>query len=141
MTFYEKSDSNLVIAESEGADLYEAITNAIASLHEDYRENASVVMKYADYVTILKTLSNSSRDLFSAPPERVIGKPVVFCDSATTPVVGDFRYLHLNYENPVVFDTDKDVTAGDFVFVLTAWFDQYRLLNSAFRLTKVVEEQ
>lgn len=140
MTFYEKSSGTLVLTESEGTDLYEAITNAIASLHEDYRENATVVMKYADYVTILKTLANSSRDLFSAPPERVIGKPVVFCDSATTPVVGDFRYLHLNYENPVVFDTDKDVTAGDFVFVLTAWFDQYRLLNSAFRLTKVVEE-
>jgi HK97 family phage major capsid protein len=140
MTFYEKSSGSLVLTEAEGADLYEAITNAIADLHEDYRENATVVMKYADYVTILRTLANSSRDLFSAPPERVLGKPVVFCDSATTPVVGDFRYLHLNYENPVVFDTDKDVVGGDFIFVLTAWFDQYRLLNSAFRLAKVVEE-
>ena len=139
MTFYEKDGETFVLTEVEGADLYEAITNAIADLHEDYRENATVVMKYADYVSILKALSNSSRDLFSAPPERVIGKPVVFCDSATTPVVGDFRYLQLNYENPVVYDTDKDVTAGDFIFVLTAWFDQYRLLNSAFRLTKVVE--
>jgi HK97 family phage major capsid protein len=141
MTFYEKSSGTFVLTEAEGADLYEAITNAIADLHENFRENASVVMKYADYVSILKTLSNSSRDLFSAPPERVIGKPVVFCDSATVPVVGDFRYLHLNYENPVVFDTDKDVVGGDFIFVLTAWFDQYRLLNSAFRLAKVVEAQ
>jgi HK97 family phage major capsid protein len=141
MTFYEKSSGSFVLTEVEGADLYEAITNAIADLHENFRENASVVMKYADYVSILKTLANSSKDLFSAPPERVLGKPVVFCDSATTPIVGDFRYLHLNYENPVVFDTDKDVQAGDFIFVLTAWFDQWRLLNSAFRLTKVVEEQ
>jgi HK97 family phage major capsid protein len=141
MTFYEKSSGSFVLTEVEGADLYEAITNAIADLHENFRENASVVMKYADYVSILKALANSSKDLFSAPPERVLGKPVVFCDSATTPIVGDFRYLHLNYENPVVFDTDKDVKAGDFIFVLTAWFDQWRLLNSAFRLTKVVEEQ
>ena len=140
MTLYEENgggESTYVIDEITGEDLYEAITNAIADLHEDYRENATVVMKYADYVSILKTLANSAKDLFSAPPERVLGKPVVFCDSATIPVVGDFRYLHLNYENPVVYDSDKDVEAGDFVFVLTAWFDQRRLLNSAFRLAVV----
>lgn len=138
MTFYEKSSGSFVLTEVKGADLYEAITNAIADLHETFRENASVVMKYSDYVSILKTLA-VSRDLFAAPPERVIGKPVIFCDSATLPVVGDFRYLHLNYDGPMVFDSDKDVKAGDFIFVLTAWFDQYRLLNSAFRIATVSE--
>ncbi len=138
MTFYEKDgEEEYILTDVTGANLYEAITNAIADLHEDYRENATVVMKYADYVSILKELTNSSRDLFAAPPERVLGKPVVFCDSATIPVVGDFRYLHLNYENPVVFDADKDVEAGDFIFVLTAWFDQHRRLDSAFRLAIV----
>jgi HK97 family phage major capsid protein len=138
MTFYEESSGDTVITEVEGEDLYEAITNAIADLHETFRENASVVMKYSDYVSILKTLA-VSRDLFAAPPERVIGKPVIFCDSATLPVVGDFRYLHLNYDGPLVFDSDKDVKAGDFIFVLTAWFDQWRLLNSAFRIATVSE--
>lgn len=139
MTFYEKTDgTNYDITEKQGEDLYEAITNAIADLHETFRENASVVMKYSDYLSILKTLA-VSRDLFAAPPERVIGKPVIFCDSATLPVVGDFRYLHLNYDGPMVFDSDKDVKAGDFIFVLTAWFDQWRLLNSAFRIATVSE--
>ena len=139
MTFYEKTDgTNYDITEKQGEDLYEAITNAIADLHETFRENASVVMKYSDYLSILKTLA-VSRDLFAAPPERVIGKPVIFCDSATHPIVGDFRYLHLNYDGPLVFDSDKDVKAGDFIFVLTAWFDQWRLLNSAFRIATVSE--
>ncbi len=139
MTFYEKTNStDYDITEKSGTDMYEAITNAIADLHETFRENASVVMKYSDYLSILKTLA-VSRDLFAAPPERVIGKPVIFCDSATHPIVGDFRYLHLNYDGPLVFDSDKDVKAGDFIFVLTAWFDQWRLLNSAFRIATVSE--
>ena len=139
MTFYEKTNgTNYDIPEKSGTDMYEAITNAIADLHETFRENASVVMKYSDYLSILKTLA-VSRDLFAAPPERVIGKPVIFCDSAPYPIVGDFRYLHLNYDGPLVFDSDKDVKAGDFIFVLTAWFDQWRLLNSAFRIATVSE--
>lgn len=137
MSFYETGK----ISEVEGEDLYEAITNAIADLHEDFRENASVVMRYADYVTVLKTLSNHSRDLFGAPPERVIGKPVVFCDAAVQPIVGDLGYLRLNYDGSLVYDTDKDVKKGEYLFVVTAWFDQHRLLNSAFRRAKVVPEE
>ena len=83
MSFYQKSSGDYVIGTVEGEDYYEAITNAIADLHEDFRENAKVVMRYADYVTMLKTLSNNSMDLYRVQPEQIIGKPVIFCDSAT----------------------------------------------------------
>ena len=70
----------------------------------------------------------------------MLGKPVEFCDSATIPIVGDFNYLHLNYDPETVFDVDKDVDKGEYIWVLTAWFDQRRRLDSAFRLAVVEEE-
>jgi len=147
MSLYELDGSSAsVIKEVEGADLYEAITNAIADLHEDFRENAQVCMRYADYVTMIKALSNSAVSLYGKPPEEVIGKPVFFSDAAAIldgtevvgrPIVGDFNYLHLNYDPETVYDSDKDVDKGEYIWVLTAWFDQKKKLSSAFRIAKV----
>ena len=139
MTFYaEDSSEETLIKSVEGGDLFDAITNAIADLHETYRENAKVVMRYADYVTILKTLANGATPLYGAQPEQIIGKPVIFSDAAEVPIVGDFRYYHLNYDGQPIFDSDKDVDKGEYIWVLTAWFDQRIKLYSAFRLAEVV---
>jgi len=46
--------------------------------------------------------------------------------------------VHLNYDGELVYDSDKDVDSGDYLFVLTGWMDQHILLKSAFRLAKVV---
>lgn len=134
MSFYSTQNA---IVEVEGADLYEAITDAIADLHEDYRENAKIVMRYVDYMKIIRTLANGNATLYSAQPEQILGKPVVFCDSAVDPVVGDFRYSHFNYDPAVLYDRDKDVKTGIELFVLTAWLDHKIKLKSAFRIAKV----
>ncbi|AVQ34418.1 phage major capsid protein [Staphylococcus muscae] len=131
MSFY-----NAKVKEVEGADVYEAILNALADLHEDYRENASIYMRYADYLKIVKILSNGTTNFFDAPAEKVFGKPVVFTDAAEKPVVGDFNYFGINYD-ATTYDTDKDVKKGEYLFVLTAWYDQQRTLDSAFRVAKV----
>lgn len=136
MSFYQESGGNTVIKGVEGANMYEAITNAIADLHEDFRENAKVCMKFTDYVSMLKDLANGSNELYGAQPERIIGKPVEFSDSATVPIVGNFSFFQLNYDG-IIYDNDKDVNTGEYIWVLTAWFDQWRLLNSAFRLAVV----
>ncbi|MFT8392392.1 MAG: phage major capsid protein [Liquorilactobacillus ghanensis] len=120
-----------------GGDLYTAITNAIADLDESYRENATVVMSYKDYLSIVRTLANGNATLYTAQPSAVLGKPVVFTDVATTPVVGDFSYSHYNYDINTLYDQDKDVKTGINQFVLTAWFDHQIKLNSAFRLAAV----
>lgn len=141
MSFYaENSSEETLIKAVEGANFYEAITNAIADLHESYRENARVCMRFADYVTMLSTLSNNSMALYNTPPERIIGKPTFFCDAADVPIIGDFRYYHLNYDGQPVYDSDKDVDKGEYIWVLTAWFDQKFKLYSAFRLAEVVAE-
>jgi len=132
MSFYNGTDVKRV----EGADLYEAIINAVADLHEDFRENAKIVMTYKDYMSILKDLSNGNTSFYNAQPEQVLGKPVEFADAAVNPIVGDFNYFGINYD-AMTYDTAKDVDSGDYLFVLTAWYDQKRSLNSAFRIAEV----
>lgn len=135
MSFYDKTV--VKIKEVTGDDLYEAIVNALADLHEDYRENAKIYMTFSDYTKIIKTLANGSTTLYGAQPEEVLGKPVVFTDSAVVPVVGDFSYAHLNYDiaDPT-YEQFKDYDKGINYFMVTAWFDHQIKLASAFRLAK-----
>jgi HK97 family phage major capsid protein len=128
------------IQEVTGENLYKAIKAAIADLHEDYRENARIVMRYQDYSDIIETLANGNASLYTAQPEQILGKPVVFCDSAVNPVVGDFSYSHFNYDLTVLYDRDKDVKTGIELFVITAWFDHQIKLKSAFRIAKVAPQ-
>jgi len=135
MSFYATG-----IIEKTGENLYKAIKAAIADLHEDYRENAKIVMRYQDYSDIIEVLANGNATLYAAQPEQVLGKPVVFCDSAVYPVVGDFSYSHFNYDLNALYDRDKDVKTGIEQFVVTAWFDHQIKLKSAFRIAKVAPE-
>lgn len=132
MSFYKAG-----IKSVKGATLYKAIKSAVADLHEDFRANATIKMRYADYLEIIETLANGSATLYSAQPEQVLGKPVKFCDSAVNPIVGDFRYSHFNYDPNMIYDRDKDVKTGIELFVLTAWFDHKIKLKSAFRIAEV----
>ncbi|WP_426458422.1 phage major capsid protein [Staphylococcus nepalensis] len=131
MSFYSGD-----VKEIEGNNYYDAIINALADLHEDYRDNATIYMRYADYVKILRDLSNGTTNFFDTPAEKVFGKSVVFTDNAVKPIIGDFNYFGINYDD-ATFDTDKDVKKGEYLFVLTAWYDQQRTLDSAFRIAKV----
>lgn len=137
MSFYRTENP---IKEVTATDKYLAIKKAIADLHEDYRENAKIVMAYADYMDIIEKLANGNATLYNAQPEQVLGKPVEFCDLATDPVVGDFRYSHFNYDPNIIYDRDKNVRTGIWDFVLTAWVDHQIKLKSAFRIAKVSGE-
>ena len=134
MSFY---DDSVGIKKVSGSDLYEAITNAVADLHEDYRENATIVMAYKDYLKIIRTLANGSATLYGAQPSEVLGKPVVFTDAAVKPIVGDFSYSQYNYDINTLYDQHKDVDTGINKFVLTAWMDHQILLANAFRIADV----
>ena len=136
MSFY--ADVN-AIAKVEGADTYNAIKNALADLHEDYRENAKIVMTYADYSAMIETLANGNTTLFNVQPEMIFGKQIVFTDAAISPIVGDFSYSHINYDLNVLYDRDKDVKTGIELFVITAWMDHRIKLSSAFRIAEVTE--
>ncbi|MGG3800456.1 phage major capsid protein [Metabacillus fastidiosus] len=135
MSFYQTGAGAIKVV--EGADIYEAIVNALADLHEDYRENATIVMNYSDYTKVVKFLNNGNSTYFAAPPESVWGKPVKFVDAASEPIVGDFAYSHFNYDLDVLYERDKNVRTGIEDFVLTAYVDHQIKLKSAFRIAKV----
>lgn len=135
MSFYDQKE--VKIKRVAGENLYLAIKNALADLHEDYRENAEIYMRYSDYLSIIEFLANGNATLYTAQPEQVLGKPVVFTDAAVKPVIGAFDYSHFNYDIGSQFETDKDVKTGINLFVVTAWFDHQIKLASAFRIAEV----
>lgn len=137
MSFYKKTASVYDVKEVTGTTLYNAIVNAFADLADDYATNARIVMKKSDYYGIIATLTNTSEALFTEKPASILGVPVVFCDKATIPVVGDFSYYGINYDIGTIFETDKDGKKGEYYFILTAWGDQQIRLKSAFRLATV----
>lgn len=137
MSFYKQTSSTYDIKEVNGTTLYEAIVNAYADLDDKYAANARIVMKKADYYGMIKELTNTSEALFSDKPAMVLGVPVIFCDKATIPVVGDFSYYGINYDIGAIYETDKDAKKGEYYFVFTAWGDQQIRLKSAFRLAVV----
>ena len=139
MSFYKKDsgNSNYLIKSVKGKTLYEAIIKALADLEDDYAQNAKIVMKKSDYFSIITFLANGNSALYSAQPEQVLGAPVVFCDLANIPVVGDFAYSHFNYDLDMLFERDKNVKTGMESFVLTAWIDHKIKMKSAFRLAVV----
>jgi HK97 family phage major capsid protein len=130
-------DANL---ETRARNLYKGIKNAIAALHEDYREKSTITMRYQDYSDIIEILANGNAALYAAQPEQVLGKPVEFVDSAVNPVVGDFSYSHYNYDLNALYDRDKDIKTGMEQFVVTAWMDHQIKLKSAFRVVKGVPQ-
>lgn len=93
-------------------------------------------MRRQDYIGFLRTMANSD-NLWGKKPEDVIGYPVIFCEKATIPVVGDLRYLHLNFDGDNYFDTDKDVTKRVRYFTCNAEYDIQVVLRAAFRLAAV----
>lgn len=140
MSFYSKTADAYNVKEMAmpiGTSRYKAIKAAIGDLEENYRENAKIIMRYADYLDIIEELANGNASLYAVQPEQVLGKPVIFCDLATIPVVGDFSYSHYNYDLGMQYEHDKNVKSGMESFVLTAWFDHRIKLKAAFRLATV----
>ena len=137
MSFYEKDGASYTIPSVTGETKYLAIKKAIADLGEDFRENAHIIMTYADYLDIIEALANGNSTLFMAQPEQILGKPVIFVDAATIPIVGDLSYLQINYHPETISDSDKNVKTGMNTFALTAWYDiQFRFSKDSLGVEK-----
>jgi len=95
-----------------GAEILAAIQAAIAALPEGVRDEAKVVMPYADWQLMISTLANGAATLYGAPAKTVLGFEVVICDScvrANGYLVGDLSALHVNYDDPLRLETDRDI--------------------------------
>ena len=139
-SFYNKTGSNYDITAITKESKYLAIKAALADLEDDYADNAKIVMRRADYFDIIEALANGNASLYQAQPEAVLGAPVIFCDLATIPVVGDFSYSHFNYDLDATYESDKNIRTGITSFVLTGYLDHKIKMKSAFRLALVQGE-
>lgn len=136
-SFYNKTSGNYDIKTIQKESLYLAIKAALADLEDEYADNAKVVMKKSDYFDMIEALANGNASLYQAQPETILGAPVIFCDLATVPVIGDFSYSQFNYDLDATYESDKNIKTGVTSFVLTAYLDHKILMKSAFRLAKV----
>lgn len=134
---YGNAANTSAIKKVEGATMYEAIINGICDLEEDYAQDAVLVMRKVDYFKMIKELVNQNATLFGAKPEEVLGIPVKFIDACETPILGDFKYSHYNYDLSMEYDSDKEILTGVRRFVVTAWVDHRITMKSAFRLLTV----
>ena len=134
---YGNNANTSAIKKVEGATMYEAIINGICDLEEDYAQDAVLVMRKVDYFKMIKELVNQNATLFGAKPEEVLGIPVKFIDACETPILGDFKYSHYNYDLSMEYDSDKEILTGVRRFVVTAWVDHRITMKSAFRLLTV----
>ena len=138
MSFYQKVDDKYVVPTVTGSDLLDTIIKAFGDLEDAYQDDACCVMRRQDYYAEIRKLANSEA-LFGKKPEDVIGYPVVFCEKATIPVVGDLGYLQENFDAAPWLDSDKDVKAGVRLMTETCLMDIKRRMNAAFRLVIVGE--
>ena len=136
-SFYNKTASNYDIKTIQKESLYLAIKAALADLEDEYSDNAKIIMKKSDYFDMIEALANGNAALYQAQPETILGAPVIFCDLATKPVIGDFSYSQFNYDLDATYESDKNIKTGVTSFVLTAYLDHKILMKSAFRLAKV----
>lgn len=134
---YGNPANTSAIKKVEGETMYEAIINGICDLEEDYAQDAVLVMRKVDYFKMIKELVNQNATLFGAKPEEVLGIPVKFIDACETPILGDFKYSHYNYDLSMEYDSDKEILTGVRRFVVTAWVDHRITMKSAFRLLTV----
>ena len=139
-SFYNKTGSNYDITAITKESKYLAIKAALADLEDDYADKAKIVMRRSDYFDIIEALANGNATLYQAQPESVLGAPVIFCDLATIPVIGDFSYSHFNYDLDVTYESDKNIRTGITSFVLTGYLDHKIKMKSAFRLALVQGE-
>lgn len=133
------SDINAV-KKIQGQDLLDAITNALGDLDEEFYTNATIIMRKNDYFSLLKELSNQSKELFHLQPNEILGTKVIFCEDAIKHVIGDSSYLHINYSSDIKPESERTAREGGNYFVLSGNFDIRLLLTSAFRIPDVVTQ-
>lgn len=140
MGVYATGAGNPGLTVKTGETILEAIQAAIADLPEGVRENAAVVMPYADWMTLIQTLANGAATLFGRPTKEMLGFEVVTCDyvkAAKGYLVGDLSTIHINYDDPLRMETDRDINLDMDLTVIGYDYDIQVEDANCLRLAKV----
>ena len=129
MSFYSAENGIKTVT---GATPQDAIMNALQDLPPAFRLNASIVMSQADWHELNKSA------VFNVPLAEAFAASIVLCEACKSPIVGDFAFLRINYEEPTFFSRDKDAHKGEYYFILSASYDIRFRLTTAFRIAAMV---
>jgi len=116
-------NTNVGIAEVEGATMYEAICAALAAMPAGLRAASKVVMTPLAYFAMVKELAGGAATLFGKPSESMLGFSVVLCEYATQPIVGDLKTIRVNYDDALFLKTDEDIDTDVIKFVINGDYD------------------
>lgn len=130
------SDTNNV-KKIQGETLFKAIKKALSDLPDEYYHNATIVMRKNEYFDMMEELSNNNTNFYDKQSQSILGINVVFCEEAEKPIVGDFSYLHINYDMNLKLEPERQPREGRNFFVLSGSFDIQYLLTSPFRIVEV----
>lgn len=125
------------IKKVQGDTLFRAIKNALADLSDEYYNNATIVMRKNDYFEMIDELSNQNTNFYDRQANTILGVNVVFCEDADKPVIGDFKYLHINYYTDTKLESERNAREGRNYFILSGSFDIRLILTSAFRIAEI----
>lgn len=135
---------NKTETDTEADGILGAIQAAIAALPEGVRDEAKVVLPYADWAKLYKGLANGAVALFNEQAKKVFGFEVVICDSVAAAngyLVGDLSALHVNYDDPLRLETDRDINLDMDLTVIGYDYDIRCEDANRLRLAKVAEYQ
>lgn len=120
--------------------VYDALLEAIYSLHPAFLQNAVVVMSPIDYAKLRKELANTNTTLFVDGQKQIEGLPIVLDAMVGFEgkgiVIGDFSKYHINYESGASLKTAEDIRKGLHDFVLSAELDARVITPLAFHVVK-----
>ena len=130
------SDTNNV-KKIQGETLFKGIKKALSDLSDEYYHNATIVMRKNEYFDMMEELSNNNTNFYDKQSQSILGINVVFCEEAEKPIVGDFSYLHINYDMNLKLEPERQPREGRNFFVLSGSFDIQYVLTSPFRIVEV----
>ena len=82
-------------------------------------------------------LSNCNTNFYDKHLKQILGAKIVFCKFADKPIVGDFSWLHINYEDYILLENQRGLTDNFDNIIISGNFDIRVRLSSAFRIAKV----
>lgn len=121
MSVYDSSVG--VKTTTSNTDLLDGIMTALSELPTRPQGVYKVALKMSDWMGMIKTLANGAVALFSDPTRQIIGFTPVISSYVDKPIVGNLKTIHLNFDSPIAYETERHAKARTTDFVLSTYYD------------------
>lgn len=121
MSVYDTTEVNVKKISAEA--LLDGIMDALAALPTRPQGTYKVAMKHSDWLSLIRTLANGAVSLFGNPTREILGFEPVICNYAVSPIVGNLKTIHLNYDSAVRYEAGRNVKSRTTDFVLSTAYD------------------